>query len=377
MPASLKSIQDNKPLRNLVLLALATAIAVIAAGIAVVNDQSSVRTSFVPHLLFEELGTQLDRVDRIVYTVSRGMGGEEKIVLERGESGVWGVAARGGYPANTDLIKKTLLGAGNMEAYEPLTSNPELHRNLGLLKPEDIGSAIRVELFEGEARLAGRLVGKVPERAVDVKGEGLIYVRRDGEDQSWLARGRLPLHKNVVDWLDPAFIDVKREELARVTLWAGTEKPVIIERSGPEAQDFAIANVPEGRATRGAPIVNKAATALLDASFDDVAPAETLEFPEEGPRVVLETFGGVRLAMQMGGQGGALWAKFKAEADPALAAEDADMAEAEKRVAALNERLAAWTYKLPQDTGNQLTQTMDLLTREAGPADAPVAEQAP
>lgn len=377
MTGSLKSIWENKALRNLLLLALATLVVLIAAVIAVVNDQSSVRTSFVPHPLFEGLNTRLDRVDRIVYTSSRGMSGEDQVVLTKGEDGTWGVEARGGYPANEELVRKTLLGAGNMEAYEPRTANPDWHRNLGLMKPEDIGSSIRVEFFQADERLAGLLVGKMPERAVDVKGEGLIYVRRDGEDQSWLARGRLPLHRNAVEWLDPAFVDIKRENLARVTLWAGTENPVIIERAGPEAQDFAIVNMPEGRATRGAPIVNKVATVLLDASFDDVAPAETLEFPEDGPRVVLETFDGVRLSMRMGGQGGALWAKFDAEADPALAGDGADMTEAGKRAAELNERLANWTYKLPQDVGNQLTQTMDLLTREAGPADAPAASPAP
>ena len=203
MTASLKSIRENKPLRNLLLLVLATFVALVAALIAVMSDQSSVRTSFAPHPLFDGLSTKLDRVDRIVYTASRGMGGEVKIVLTRSEGKGWGAEARGGYPADEELIKRTLLGVGNMEAYEPRTSNPDWHRNLGLLKPEDIGSALRVEFFEGEERLAGLLVGKVPERAADVKGEGLIYVRRDGEDQSWLARGRLPLHRNAVDWLDP------------------------------------------------------------------------------------------------------------------------------------------------------------------------------
>jgi hypothetical protein len=376
MTGSLKSVWENKALRNLLLLALVTLVALVSAVIAVVNDQSSVRTSFVPHPLFEGLSTQLDRVDRIVYTSSRGMSGEGKVVLTKGEDGTWGVEARGGYPANDELVRKTLLGAGNMEAYEPRTANPDWHRNLGLLKPEDIGSSIRVEFFQADERLAGLLVGKVPERAVDVKGEGLIYVRRDGEDQAWLARGRLPLHRNAVDWLDPVFVDIERENLARVTLWAGTENPVVIEHESREAQNFAIANVPEGRATRGAPVVNKTATVLLDATFDDVAPAETLEFPEDGPRVILETFDGIRLSMRMGGQGGALWAKFDAEADPSLAGSGADMTEAGKRAAELNERLAAWTYKLPQDVGNQLTQTMDLLTREAGPADAPAGASA-
>ncbi len=110
MAGSLKSIWENKALRNLLLLALATLVVLIAAVIAVVNDQSSVRTSFVPHPLFEGLNTRLDRVDRIVYTSSRGMSGEDQVVLTKGEDGTWGVEARGGYPANEELVRKTLLG---------------------------------------------------------------------------------------------------------------------------------------------------------------------------------------------------------------------------------------------------------------------------
>ncbi len=77
----------------------------------------------------------------------------------------------------------------------------------------------------------------------------------------------------------------------------------------------------------------------------------------------------MRLTMSMGGQGGALWAKFSAEVDPAITADDADSDAAQERADALNARLGAWVYKLPQDVGGQFTQTMDLLTREAGPAD--------
>lgn len=366
---SFQSVWENRPLRNLALLAVATVIAVVAAAIAVVTDRSSVRAGFTPHALFEGLDTRLDQVDRIVYTSSQGMHGVSIVAMTRSSDGVWGAEARSGYPVDPELVKKTLLGLGDMEAYEPRTANPEWHRNLGLLQPEDIGAAVRVELFRGEERMAALLVGGVPERAVDVRGEGLVYVRRDGEDQSWLARGRLPLLKTVAEWLDPTFVDIPREELARVTLWGGTENPVIIERASRAETDFAIANIPEGRVTRGAPVVNGVAMAVIGKSFDDVAPADTLDLPENAPTIYFDTFDGMRLTMSMGGQGGALWAKFAAEVDPERAADDADAEAAEARAVALNGRLGAWVYKLPQDLGNQFTQTMDLLTRETGPAD--------
>ncbi len=73
----------------------------------------------------------------------------------------------------------------------------------------------------------------------------------------------------------------------------------------------------------------------------------------------------------------ALCDKYDAAAEPGLAGDGGEMTEAGKRAAERNERLANWTYRLPQDVGNQLTQTMDLLAREAGPADAPAASPAP
>ncbi len=147
MPAALRSIWENRPLRNLAVLAAATLVAVIAATIAVVTDRSSVEASFTPHPLFEGLDTQLDQVDRIVYTASQGMRGEVRIAMSRGPDGVWGAEVRGGYPVNAELVKKTLLGIGELEAYEPRTSSPDWHRNLGLLAPEDIGSAVRDRTF--------------------------------------------------------------------------------------------------------------------------------------------------------------------------------------------------------------------------------------
>ena len=114
MNATISSVMENRPLRNLVVLAAVTLVALVAAIVAVVSDQSSVRTSFVPHPLFEGLATQLDRVDRIVYTASRGMAGEEVVSISRNEDGVWGVASRAGYPANEELVRSVLLGAGNI-----------------------------------------------------------------------------------------------------------------------------------------------------------------------------------------------------------------------------------------------------------------------
>lgn len=360
-------LSANRPLRNLIALGLVTAAAVVAASVAVIQQEQGVRAHLEPQPVFQGLDTKLDQVSKIIYTLGRGMRGTEDVTLERGADGRWTVAERKNYPANQELVKKVLLGMGEIKAFEPRTARPEWHRNLGLLAPEDLGSAVRIAFFDRQGqRMAAILAGKVPETAVDVKGEGMIYVRRDGETQTWLARGRLPLFQSVQGWLDTDFIGIGRDEIRRVTLWAGTDHPVVIARASKDEHDFVLDNIPQDRTTRGAPIVNGAATAVVDLAFDDVAPAASLNFPETSPRAVIETFDGLKVSIVMTGGGGALWAKVSAEADPSAMPAGADMKAVEARAETLNKRLADWAYKLPQAASGQLTQSMDLLTHEAG-----------
>lgn len=367
MTTSLQGIRKNKPLRNLILLGAAAVIAVTASVVAVSVQERGVRVQFTPVQMYPGLETKLDQVAKIRYTLARGMRESEKITLVRGDDGKWVVVERKDYPARQDLVRKALIGVSELVLYEPRTARPEWHRNLGLLAPESLGTSSRVEFFAKDGtKMVALLAGKVPEQTVDARGEGMIYVRRDGEDQTWLARGRLPLIQSAQDWLDQTFLDVSRDEIKRVTLWAGTDHPVVMSRASKDENDFTLADIPKGRTTRGAPIVNGAATSIVDLAFDDATPVASLLFPDTSPKAVFETFDGLRLSLTMTGGGGALWAKVEAVADPALVAPGTDMKAAEEKAAAITARTAPWAYKLPQAAGSQLTQSMDLLTHEGG-----------
>jgi hypothetical protein len=162
------------------------------------------------------------------------------------------------------------------------------------------------------------------------------------------------LAQNASDYLDPAFLDLKPEEIARVTLWAGTDKAIVMQRDK-GAVDFTLQSVPRGRSTRGAPIVNGTATAIAAATFDDVVPGETFQFPATSPRAEFETYDGLQLSLSLAADAGFLWAKISAVAET-------DFARA--RAQKINERVGPWAFRLPSQLGNELVQTMDLLTRE-------------
>lgn len=359
MAGTMDKSRTNKPLRNLILLAAITVIVVIASIVAVSVQERGVRAQFTPEQMYPGLDTKLDQVAKIVYMQPRGMRDPGVITLVRNASNQWVVSDRQDYPADQSLVQKALIGVSELQLYQPRTARKEWHRSLGLIEPENIGKAVRIEFYDksGE-KVVSLLAGKVPEQTVDARGEGMIYVRRDGEEQTWLARGRLPLIQNAQDWLDTTFLNVKRDEIARVTLWSGTDHPVYLSRLSKDENDFSIENVPEGRTTRGAPIINGAATSIVDLTFEDAVPVASFDFPDTSPKIIFDTFDGLRLTFTVTGGGGGLWAHIVAEA--------AEGSEVTKRVEEINARVSSWAYKLPKDAGGQLTQSMDLLTHEGG-----------
>ena len=109
---------------------------------------------------------------------------------------------------------------------------------------------------------------------------------------------------------------------------------------------------------------------MADLNFEDVMPAGELAFGN-GPTSIYETFDGLRVAFELTGGGGSLWARVSAETDPALAADGADMTAVEKEAAEINARVEGWAYRLPQSSAAKMAQTLPVLTRDAdAPEDA-------
>lgn len=358
---------QKSALRWLAGLAVVTGLSVIGAVTAVLTQQSATEVRFEPKPFFDDLETGINKAERIVYTIGKGLSGESKITLKRKEGEGWVLDQRFDFPAKPELVRKLIVGLVELEAFEPRTANPEWHRPLGLTAPEDLGRAVRIEVLDGEGeRLAALLAGEVVEDTQDAQGRGLLYARKDGDDQAWLARGRLPLLKNVSEWLDLKVFELPREEVKRTVLWVESEEPVIIARESAEETNFTLTNAPEGRTGRGTAIVNGSATALVGLVPEDVIPDTNLSF-DEGPLAFTETFSGLRLNVRMTGSADVLWAKIYAEADPALVPEGGDLDVVRARADAINARTRGWAFRLDQPTAVKLAQSMQAITR---PSDA-------
>ncbi len=358
------------PLRNLLVLGGVTLFFSVAAAIVLTNQREATTAQFEPVPFFPGLSETVNQATQLVYTVGLGMEGTASITIERDADGVWRVGEREGFPARADKVRKTILGLIELEAFEPRTANAEWHRNLGLLEPEKIGSAVRVRLLDKDGNeLAGLLAGDVVETTTDIQGRGFLYVRRDGEAQTWLARGVVTLDKDVSAWLETDVVSIPLDRTARVSLWVGTNQLAVLSRSSPDHPNFIVENVPDGAVSRGAPIVNASATAFSGFEFEDGVPVVSINFIDP-PVAIIETFDGLKLTVTMVSAGSGMWAKFLAEADYDALGEDGDRAVLDAEVADINTRVGSWAYKLETGLGQRLTQTLSELTRPVS-ADIP------
>ncbi|MDF1687555.1 MAG: DUF4340 domain-containing protein [Parvibaculaceae bacterium] len=350
--------------RRLAILAGVTALFSVAAIVAVSVQESSVATRFTPEPFFSELNEESALAHKIVFTIGKGMQGTQSVTLTK-QGDIWVVEERGNYPAVDEKVQQVLTGLVDLEKFEPRTANPEFHRQLGLREPENLGRAVRLQVLgEDDVEILSLLTGETVEGVSDTQGRGLLYARRDGADQTWLTRGRLPLNGEVTHWLDTDVLNIERADIRELVLWSGSPNPTHLSRPDADERNFSIVNLPEGRVGRGAAIINGSAVALATAEIEDVAPVDAVTFVN-APHVEMTTFDGVHFGIDLMGGRGSLWARFEVTADQAALDAGADPVAVQERVDALKAKLDGWAFKLDERSSVKLIQTMDGLTRPA------------
>jgi hypothetical protein len=279
-------------------------------------------------------------------------------IARRGET--WVLPARGGYPVRQEKVRELLVGLTELRLTEPRTANPELLDRLGvedptrpgatstLLRVLDAQGAAIAELVIGRRRV--RTQGNVPESA---------YVRRPGENQAWLAEGRIPVDADPQLWLDRDIANFARERVRRIAIARDGQPPLVIARGGE----------PDG--------------ALRIAEPADAPPAEETALDEVGRAFEFLTFLDVRPEAEAPGE--ALGeARFELTDNLAVAVRarrDGEnvwitlAAEGDDEAARLNARWRGWAYQVGAWKEKAFVPLLsDLRAPEPPPAEEPPAE---
>lgn len=304
-------------------LRLLIVVAVFAALLAWWLNLGDPRRGVPPEVgqpVFPGLSDRLDRLQAFRLSAK-----EPLLTIERGgEEGTFVVRERHGYPADLGKLRGYLLRLSEARLLEPKTSNPERFGELGLAEPDAAeGAATRLELVfsDGEQSiLIGRYNGQ---------GSG-TFIRRAGENQSWLASGDLTLEREPARWIARDLIDVTSAKVKRLELKRPDGESIRAAKSKEEDAHFTVENLPAGRELSGEWAPSGLAGLLSSLQADDVLPAAEHPVPEDALALSYETFDGRRFAMRLWKKDDAHFLTISAELLPeeALAATSPAGAEA-------------------------------------------------
>jgi hypothetical protein len=270
--------------------------------------------------------------------------------------GKWAVVDKGNYPAAPAKVRRLLLGLADLTLLEAKTQRPELFARLNLDDPATgKGTSVQlqdrlgvpvVDLIVGKAR-RDRLGG-----AYDA-----VYVRKPGENRTWLARGSIDVSGTSIHWLDRRIIDIPPSRIASVTISDGDIAPLVLKRANPSA-DFAVVNPPPDTQLKSGKQLAGPAGALTALELDDVKPIADAPSPDAGGQTAtFETFDGLTIAARLTVRDNVYWTT--------LTVTGTGGAESEAKSLAVS--LGHWAFALPADrVGLMRTKLSDLVLPAKG-----------
>jgi hypothetical protein len=264
--------QRLRPWNAYVLLGLVTlAFSALAIFLSLKNENTE-PNEFAAGLLLPDLSRSLGKIARLEMLT-----GDEHVIIEPRANGQWVVANYHDFPVKFPLLRQMIVGLAGLTLLEERTTRPEWHHYLDLVAPEEGGAARRYILYGKDGgTIADILVGK-PAAYAAVSGEARFYVRRSGENQSYLAKGIIPDISTRRAWLDDEILSLERERIAFVDMAPNEGPPYRLERL-PGGGDFALNTLPQGRVARPASALNAVAGALVGLSFLQVTPVDQIDF---------------------------------------------------------------------------------------------------
>ena len=267
--------------------------------------------------------------------------GKQTIIEKRPNGDGWGVASIHDYPIQASKLRGLLTALTELRLAEPRTNNPSEFSRLGVEDPNGSAAAgVLLRLTDSTGKPILELI--VGHNRVRAHGNGPdeVYVRRPGDNQSWLAEGSPQADADPADWLDRNVIDIPHDRIASVSVGDGALT------FGKVDGKFALTK-PADHPPLEAYKVDSVARALEHLTFTEVK----VEAPgTEAGHAVFTTTDGLAVIVTLFNADKDVWARFTASGTP----------EADK----LNARLNGWFYQIGAWKEKSLVPTIDDLKAE-------------
>lgn len=362
-------------------LAVVTAAAIGGAFYATQERDAVIAESFEKRPIYPNL---LSRVNDVTWIRVNSQADGPLTMSKQGDD--WVLAEKHGYFADIEKISQSLVELSSLEALEPKTKKPE---NFAALNVQDveapegtITNSVHVTAKAGEEILADIIVGR--DRPVDIGGG--VFVRKNGENQVWLASGSYQPKRKALNWLDRNVINVDSRRVLRVTMQHADGDGFSVEKAGVGSENMAYASfVPPGMEPKPANEMNNMASITDFLVLEDVRPASELDWTSPESILWFETYDGLKISIISVKDGDRAWFRIFLEpiaADPRLA----DFVAAEKgkdsvegriadqmktadavaaEIALMSKRLAPWSFRFTDYKNSKATQSSaDMLQKQ-------------
>ncbi len=355
--------------RGLVALGAVTA-ALIAAAWAMTPPATTERAA-PGERLFPRLDAQTLNAAASLTVTAKG----KSFTVHRKNGGTWTVKEMSEYPAETAQVRKALFALAELRPHEAKTKDPKRLAKLDLEDPkaaEANSKQLTVNDKDGKV-LADVVFGKSNTTNV-ILGKEMVYVRKAGEDQAWLAEGDPSLKGEVLDWVMRAVIDVDVERMrAAVTQDQKGEVRLHIAKEKPEDKDFALKNLPEGRKTKEGRLLAYVGESLDNMTLDDVRKAADIDFAKNSVGSgTWRSFDGLVVEVKMAEQDKKFWIALAASVDEGALLKDKPKSDSKlkdaeavtKEAAEINAKAGAWAYNVPSTASRFMQYKLDDVLEE-------------
>jgi hypothetical protein len=273
--------------------------------------------------------------------------GKDTFSVERKDAGF--VASDSGYPIKLDDVRDLVASSLELTFEEARTSDPARYADLGLADPGATDGGKEITLRAGGSDVADFVVGN---RDNTVGGPaGGVFVRLEGQPQTWLVRGNVRLPASRSDWFRPLQLEVKRDEIRKIELSGGGRDQVTASASD-KPGELKLESVPDKR-TPDTFKIGRLASPVTSFSFQDVRKASK---PTDDPRrMTVQVGDGLQLVVTAVGDPSEGWVQVAAEATS-----DAQRERAE----GIRANVGGYDFRLPTNLAEVLGWTATDLTDE-------------
>lgn len=271
--------------KSFLMLAAATALSVVAAVTAQVFERTAPAIAAAGQKLFPGLETAAGDIARVTFRE-----GDFEMVIER-RDGVY-VDAASGYPVDTEALHEIVGALTLAEIAEAKTSDAARHADLRLADPgagEGAGSEIILASGSGDT-IAHAIVGK---RDATLGGiTGGQYLRRGGEDETWLVRARILPSTRRAGWFDTRLFETGADDIVSASLTPKSDEAISFAR---EDGSFVLKRQLEDGKTARESRIARIPRLFATLDFDDVRALG--DAAQSGPRLRAETADGIAITL--------------------------------------------------------------------------------